>query len=147
MPDTHPSDQIALMQKLVELSVQRSELSAERSYMNAERTLSVWIRTALSLMIFGIAIDRFGLMLREVSLPVIHGSSQSNALSMWSGLTLVALGVLIVLATGIRFLAYAAVYRRRHEWPARHGPYLALAFALLVTIFGVALLIILLAFT
>ncbi|MGH8600929.1 MAG: YidH family protein [Burkholderiales bacterium] len=147
MPDTHSSEQITLMRELVELSVQRSELSAERSYMNAERTLSVWIRTALSLMIFGIAIDRFGLMLREVSLPAIHGSTQSNALSMWSGLTLVALGVLVVLATGIRFLAYAVVYRRRHEWPARHGPYLALTFALLVTIFGIALLIILLAFT
>ncbi len=147
MPDTHPSEQIMLMRKLVELSVQRTELSAERSYMNAERTLSVWIRTALSLMIFGIAIDRFGLMLREVSLPVIHGSSQSNALSMWSSLTLVALGVFIVLATGIRFLMYAAVYRHRYEWPARHGPYLALAFALLVTIFGIALLIILLAIT
>ena len=147
MPDTQPSEQITLMRKLVELSVQRSELSAERSYMNAERTLSVWIRTALSLMIFGIAIDRFGLMLREVSFPVINGSSPPNALSMWSGLTLVALGVFIVLATGIRFLMYAAVYRHRYEWPPRHGPYLALAFALLVTIFGIALLIILLTFT
>lgn len=147
MSDTQPSEQITLMRKLVELSVQRSDLSAERSYMNAERTLSVWIRTALSLMIFGIAIDRFGLMLSEVSLPVIHGSLQSNALSMWSGVVLVALGDFIVLATGVRFLAYATIYRRRYEWPARHGPYLALAFALLVTIFGIALLIILLAFT
>lgn len=147
MPDTDSSPQITLMRKLVELSVQRSELSAERSYMNAERTLSVWIRTALSLMIFGIAIDRFGLMLRQVPLPVGHGDLHSNALSMWGGLTLVALGVFVVLTTGIRFLMYAAVYRRRHEWPARHGPYLALTFALLVTIFGIALLIILLAFT
>lgn len=147
MSDTPPSEQITLMRELVELSVKRTELSAERSYMNAERTLSVWIRTALSLMIFGVAIDRFGLMLRQVSLPAIHSISRSNALSMWSGLTLVALGVFIVVATSVRFLMYAAVYRRRHEWPVRHGPYLALLFALLVTIFGIALLIILLAFT
>lgn len=142
-----PSEQITLMRELVELSLRRTELSAERSYMNAERTLSVWIRTALSLMIFGVAIDRFGLMLRQVSLPVIHGISRSDAISMWSGLTLVALGVFIVLATSVRFLLYAAVYRRHHEWPARHGPYLAVIFALLVTVFGIALLIILLAFT
>lgn len=89
MPDTNPSEQITLMRKLVDWSVQRLELSAEHSYMNAERTLSVWIRTTSSPMIFGIAIGCFGLMLREVSLPAIHGSSQSNTLSMWSGLTLV----------------------------------------------------------
>lgn len=147
MSGTPQSEQITLMQKLVELSLQRTALSAERSYMNAERTLSVWIRTALSLMIFGVAIDRFGLMLREVSLPASRSISQSDAFSMWSGLALVALGVFIVLATGVRFLMYAAVYRHRHEWPIHHGPYLALTFALLVTIFGIALLIILLAFT
>ncbi|HEX5340185.1 MAG TPA: DUF202 domain-containing protein, partial [Gammaproteobacteria bacterium] len=71
MTDTHQSEQIALMQKLIELSAERSEMSAERSYMNAERTLSVWLRTALSLMIFGIAIDRFGLMLREAPLSAL----------------------------------------------------------------------------
>ncbi|HEX5340414.1 MAG TPA: hypothetical protein VFX47_05995, partial [Gammaproteobacteria bacterium] len=102
---------------------------------------------ALSLMIFGIAIDRFGLMLREAPLSALHSHLQSNTLSMWSGAVLVALGVLMVLATGVRFLAYAAVYRRRHVWPASHGPYLASAFALLVAVFGIALLVILLAFT
>src|SRR5690625_5799366 len=44
------------------MSNDRTLLSATRSYMNAERTLSVWVRTALSAMIFGIAIDRWGLM-------------------------------------------------------------------------------------
>ncbi|HET7922746.1 MAG TPA: DUF202 domain-containing protein [Gammaproteobacteria bacterium] len=144
MPEPQQSEQIALMQKLVEMSAERSELSAERSYMNAERTLSVWLRTALSLMIFGIAIDRFGLMLSETPLKA---HAHSNMLSMWSGVVLVGLGVIIVLATGARFLAYSVVYRRSHVWPARHGPYLAAAFALLVAVFGIALLVILLAFT
>lgn len=66
MPETVEPEQIALMKRLVELSVDRSQMSAERSYMNAERTLAVWIRTALALMVFGIAVARFGLLLRQM---------------------------------------------------------------------------------
>lgn len=139
-------EQIALIRGLIELSAQRLDLSAERTYTDAERTLSVWIRTALSAMIFGIAIDRFCLMQREISLFIIHSGSGSNALSMWSGLALVVLGVLIVLATGLRFLMYAVVYRHQYEWPTHHGPHLALTFALLIAVFGIALLTILLSF-
>jgi hypothetical protein len=55
MPEKTEPEQITIMKRLV-------EMSAERSYMNAERTLAVWVRTALALMIFGIAVDRFGLL-------------------------------------------------------------------------------------
>jgi hypothetical protein len=53
MPEQTEPDQITLMKRLVELSQERSQMSSERTFMNAERTLSVWIRTALGLMIFG----------------------------------------------------------------------------------------------
>lgn len=138
MAEQDEIDQIMQLQRRLEV------LSAERSYQNAERTLSVWIRTALSLMIFGIAIDRFGLMLRQAS-TVPARSVVPDMLSTWSGAALIALGVFMVLATGIRFLAYAAAYRRRGlDWPVSHGPYLAGGFALLVALFGAALLILLL---
>ena len=58
MSDDSQSLQVQVARKLVELSLQRS-------YMNTERTLAVWTRTALSLMIFGIAVDRFGLLMRH----------------------------------------------------------------------------------
>lgn len=119
------------------MSADRSEMSAERSYMNTERTMSNWTRTALALMVFGIAVDRFGLLLRH--LP--GEPAKAHTLSTWGGAALVALGVLIVLAAGIRFLAYGLEYQRRHRPPKYHGPYLAATFALLVTLFGIALLI------
>ncbi|HET8552068.1 MAG TPA: DUF202 domain-containing protein [Gammaproteobacteria bacterium] len=127
------------------MSAERSEFSAERSYQNAERTLSVWIRTSLALMIFGIAIDRFGLMLRELPhvLPPAH---YTNDLSAYTGAALVAFGVLMAITTGVRFLAYVAVWHRNHEFPPRHGPYLAPFFALMVSLFGIVLLILMLAF-
>lgn len=137
MPEAAEPEQIRLMKRLV-------EMSAERSYMNGERTLSVWIRTALGLMIFGIAIDRFGLMLRQVPMPPPHGGYPSpHDLSTWGGGALIAFGVLMALSTGIRFLVFALTHRRVHQLPAHHGPYLGPIFAALVALFGIALLVIL----
>lgn len=144
MPDQAEPQQITLMRRLVEMSAERTEMSAERSYMNAERTLSVWVRTSLAMMIFGIAIDRFGLLLRQMPSLERHDHISPNALSNWGGAALVALGVLMVIASGSRFLAYALAYRRLHPLPLYHGPYLASTFAALAAIFGIALLVILL---
>lgn len=147
MPATAEPEQIALMKRLVELSLDRSQMSAERSYMNAERTLAVWIRTALALMIFGIAVARFGLLLRQIPLTQARGQLTTRDLSSWGGGLLIAFGVLMAVSTGARFFAFSVAYRRAHHLPAHHGPYLGAVFAALVTLFGIALLVILSAFT
>lgn len=139
MPEAGEPEQIRLMKRLI-------EMSAERSYMNGERTLSVWIRTALELMIFGIAIDRFGLMLRQMPSLQSHRSLSPHDLSTWGGGALIALGVVMALSTGTRFLVFAISHRRVHRLPAHHGPYLGPIFAALVALFGIALLFILSAF-
>jgi putative membrane protein len=147
MPETTEPEQITLMKRLVELSVGRSQMSAERTYMNAERTLAVWIRTALALMIFGIAIDRFGLLLRQMPLPPAHAHLSTHDLSSWGGGALIVLGVLMVVSSGARFFVFSVAYRRVHRLPPHHGPYLGPIFAALVALFGIALLVILNAFT
>ena len=141
--------QLVLMRRLVDLSIERtrmsaarSEMSAERSYMNAERTLSVWLRTALAVMVVGIAIDRFGLFL--LRLPGHGEAIRSDTASAWVGAGLVALGVLMAAVTAVRFRRYAAAYRRTHAIPEHHGPFMAPAFALLIALFGIVLLILLL---
>jgi putative membrane protein len=141
MPEPPEPEQITMMKRLVELSLDRSQMSAERSYMNAERTLAVWIRTALALMIFGIAIDRFSLLLRQ------HGRLDANELSSWGGGALIALGVLMAVSCGSRFFAFSVAYRRKHQLPPHHGPYLGPVFAALVALFGIALLVVLKLFT
>lgn len=67
-------EQIALMKRLVRMSAERTQLSAER-------TLSVWVRTALALMVFGIVIDRFGLLLRRM--PGVSDHFSPNTVSTW----------------------------------------------------------------
>lgn len=133
------------------MSAQRSEMSETRSYHNAERTLSVWVRTALSLMILGLAIDRFGLLLHRVpggkAYARLHQNLLLDILSTWAGAALVLLGIVMALTTGLRFLSYAHDWRRRHRLPAHHGPYLATFFAMMVVIFGILLLSLMLVFT
>lgn len=138
------TDNVALLRQLHDRLV---ELSYERCYQNAERTLSVWIRTALALMIFGIAIDRFGLFLREQPQLGARALPHPDTVSMWVGAILVGLGVVMAVAMGIRFLMYAALYRHHHPWPVAHGPYLAATFDFLVAVFGIALLVVVFVFT
>jgi uncharacterized membrane protein YidH (DUF202 family) len=152
MAEEHEAKQVEMMRQMVafaekqtDYSLQRSEMSEVRSYHNAERTLSVWVRTALALMICGLAIDRFGL--------VVDGSAGAargmllDRISTWTSIGLVLLGVVMVLATGLRFFAYARTWRRQHQPPPFHGPYLASFFAVMVAIFGIVLLAIMLTAT
>src|SRR5579883_794958 len=136
MPDKE-AIQEAFFQKL-------TALSAERSYMNAERTLSVWVRTALGLIICGLAVDRFGLFLVELPLGVGQPGHYSNAVSNWIGVALVALGVALALAVGVRFVLFAIAFGREYRRPGFHEPVLGPFFALMVAVFGLAVLIVLL---
>lgn len=132
------------------MSAERSEMSEMRSYLNAERTLSVWVRTALSMMVFGIAIDRFGLLLRQIPIAQsahdVASQGLLNTISFGCGAALVALSIFMSLTTGIRYLRYARTWRQRHQLPFHHGPYLATFFAFMVAVFGVALLTIMFLF-
>jgi uncharacterized membrane protein YidH (DUF202 family) len=148
MTEGKDSKQIAMMKEMVALaekqtaySIERSEMSEVRSYQNAERTLSVWVRTALALMICGLAIDRFGLILDGKPPEAVHGLLLDRV-SEWTSIALVLLGVVMVVTTGLRFLAYARAWQRQHELPAYHGPYLGPFFAMMVALFGLMLLVI-----
>jgi len=66
-----------------------------RVYFAAERTFLAWIRTGLGLMGVGFAVSRFGLFLREMRGTETRSTIQSTGLSVFAGVALVALGVLV----------------------------------------------------
>jgi putative membrane protein len=66
-----------------------------RVYFAAERTFLAWIRTGLGLMGVGFAVSRFGLFLREMRGVDVHSPVQTTGLSVYSGVALVALGVVV----------------------------------------------------
>nr|WP_213803672.1 DUF202 domain-containing protein [Granulicella sp. dw_53] len=66
-----------------------------RIYFAAERTFLAWIRTGLGLMGVGFAVSRFGLFLREMSASQAHSVTDTHPLSVWSGVALVFMGVIV----------------------------------------------------
>src|ERR1700761_3300908 len=76
--------------------------SDPRVYFAAERTFLAWIRTGLALMGIGFAVSRFGLFLRELSAGQSHLPARTTGLSLWSGVALVALGVVVHVSATVR---------------------------------------------
>ena len=52
----------------------------------------------------GFAVSRFGLFLRQISVEQSHISVPATGLSMWSGVALVALGVIVNLTAVLRHI-------------------------------------------
>lgn len=123
-----------------------ARLQARVCYMNVDRTLATWTRTALALMVFGIAMDRFGLLLLSPH-PIHVGTRLApNPLSSIGGIILIALGVFIALSAALRHRAHAITWSRQYGRDATFGPWLAFPFAMMVTALGIGMLTALLVF-
>ena len=77
-----------------------------RVYFAAERTFLAWIRTGLALMGIGFAVSRFGLFLRQVTAAEtrLPTTTRTTGLSLWTGVALVALGVIVTLSSVLRHI-------------------------------------------
>jgi putative membrane protein len=75
-----------------------------RVYFAAERTFLAWIRTGLGLMGIGFAVSRFGLFLRQLSATESQHPSHPTGPSLWSGVVLVTLGVIVTLSSVLRHI-------------------------------------------
>lgn len=76
--------------------------SDPRVYFAAERTFLAWIRTGLALMGIGFAVSRFGLFLRQLSATESRLPGHTTGFSVWSGVALVGLGVIVNISSVVR---------------------------------------------
>ena len=92
-----------------------------RVYFAAERTFLAWIRTGLALMGIGFAVSRFGLFLRQVTAAESHLPTNTHAtgVSLWSGVALVALGVIVTLSSVLRHIQLTRELRSGTWQPGR----------------------------
>lgn len=76
-----------------------------RVYFAAERTFLAWIRTGLGLMGVGFAVARFGLFLRQIRATETHSAMTEGGMSVWSGVAIVFLGVIVLASSTMQYLA------------------------------------------
>lgn len=85
------------------MPLQREEGELIRVRLAAERTLLAWIRTGLALMGFGFIVARFGMFMREFGIATDPTKPPSPGLSLWLGVALVVLGVIILLMAAAQY--------------------------------------------
>ncbi|MCY2976200.1 MAG: DUF202 domain-containing protein [Planctomycetota bacterium] len=109
-----------------------------RIYMAAERTFLAWIRTGIALMGFGFVVARFGLFLREVALNHPEAPAPSSSFSLPVGVALIALGIVVNIASVVRHRRYVAAIDR-NDFRSAFGSILAIMVAIVLSLIGVAM--------
>jgi len=107
-------------------------------YFAAERTFLAWIRTGVALMGFGFVVARFGLFLQELRMIQVNVPVRTYGLSLWFGTALIALGVLINVASAIHHVHVVDQLNRgatAFERPSRT----AIAVAAVLALLGLAM--------
>lgn len=109
-------------------------------YLAAERTFLAWIRTGLALMGFGFVVARFGLFLQLLQVRQTGATRPSTGLSLWFGTALIALGVVVDVASSWRHWRLVQELNCG-ETDTKRPSTLAIAVALIMAAVGVAMAI------
>ena len=109
-----------------------------RVYLAAERTFLAWLRTGLGLIGVGFAVSRFGLFLRQMGALESHLPAPATGLSLWSGVVLVGLGVLVNIGAVVRHVQLVHELRSR-TWKAGRVSVEAVVLGLLLAAIGIGM--------
>jgi putative membrane protein len=100
-----------------------------------ERTFLAWVRTAVAIVVFGFAIGRFAIAIREFLQVQGHGS-RTVGLSVWFGTIAIIAGVLLTIAGLLRYRRTRAQLESGRFEPAG---FIVDLLGIFVALFGMAL--------
>jgi putative membrane protein len=106
-----------------------------RDHLANERTFLAWVRTGISIVVFGFAIGRFDIAIRQFIQFQGH-ASRTPGLSVWLGTLAIIAGVLLTLAGLVRYRRTRAQLESGTFEPA--GSVVGFV-GILVALFGLAL--------
>lgn len=108
-----------------------SELNDPRVYFAAERTALAWNRTALTLMAFGFAIERFGLFMKMLVEKDV--SSGVAGPSFWFGIVFIVLGLFFSAAAAKQYKIILKTLKP-NEIPEHTNPNLAYTLNIVIAV-------------
>jgi putative membrane protein len=73
-----------------------------RDHLANERTFLAWVRTSVAIVVFGFAIGRFAIAMRQLTAFQGHGS-RTTGLSVWMGMIAILAGVVMMVAGLTRY--------------------------------------------
>ncbi len=112
-----------------------SNANRARDHLANERTFLAWVRTGAAIVIFGFAIGRFSIALRQIAAFQGH-AVHTTGLSVWMGSICIAAGVALVVAGLMRYRRTRALLDSEKFEPA--GFVLDLV-TILIVVFGAVL--------
>lgn len=92
-----------LSHERTDLSIERRDLAQERTHLANERTFQAWIRTSLSLIGFGFAMQKFIVFLKEENTNELLHFKGDGVFSWFFGVLFIFFGVLMMLFAYLRY--------------------------------------------
>ncbi len=100
-----------------------------------ERTFLAWIRTSISIIVFGFVVAKFGITLREF-LRVQGGAARESGMSLLIGVAFMAMGIFMSLVATIR---YRTTMRRLEADQFEPAGAIVVVLGVIAALFGVIL--------
>jgi putative membrane protein len=106
-----------------------------RDHLANERTFLAWVRTAVAIVVFGFAIGRFSIAMRQLTALSGH-PLRTGGVSVWMGATSIIAGVVLVIAGLLRYRKTREQLDKGTFEPAGYG---LDVMTILTVLFGIAL--------
>ena len=106
-----------------------------RDHLANERTFLAWVRTSVAIVVFGFAIGRFAIAMRQLTEFQGRGS-KSTGFSVWMGMSAILAGVVMV---GAGLMRYRKTRAQLDEGKFEPAGFIVDLVTILTVLFGLAL--------
>ena len=115
-------------------SISSAKVGKASDHLANERTFLAWLRTSISIIVFGFVVAKFGITLREFL--SLRGEEHESGLSLGMGIGFMAMGILMALSSSVR---YHATMRQLDANEFKPAEAIVTIWALVAALFGVIL--------